>query len=173
MKSDGLPFVAELDKATMSDSTTMQNPTHLFFDEDGNTISYEEFQYLQEEAQGEAASVWYPRLRALQQQSAPYQDCQDYPFCEDDDNVSLAFRTPLIQTRFTFQDPKTLLMFFRFLESYNEQAYPEEVYMLPAIPREVVAKMIEHPDIQNPPLSWTLEATELLRHLIGHLDTSS
>ena len=120
--------------------------THLFFDEDGNVISHE--QYLEERE----------RERMV----------------EEDMDVSphFAIRTPAINHRFTLRHPRVVLNFLRFLDSYNEVAEPDEVFMIRAIPKEVQDSILNHVSLRETPPEFEIEVNELKYRLARHADLS-
>ena len=129
---------------------TIQIPqnTHLYFDEDGNEISREQFleNMVQEEAQ----------LKQGKQE----------------ETNAFAIMLPTINHRFTLRHPRVLLNFLRFLDSYNEVAAPDEVFMIQAIPKEVQDSILNHISLRRTPPEFEREVNELKARLARHADLS-
>lgn len=138
--------------ATLEEGTEIrEEPTHLYFDEDGNTISRQEFEAQQTQ---EAMSV---------------QEDEDE---DEDEETETWIRTPFIQQKFILKHPRVLLAFLRFVDFYNELADPEEVLMLPAMSQEVVQLVQNHPAVRDVPEEFQEDVRELLYRMENHSDLS-
>lgn len=120
--------------------------THLYFDDDGNEISREQF------------------LENMIQEEAPQR--------QQEDDEAFAIRTPLISHRFTMRHPRVVLDFLRFLDTYNEVAAPDEVFMIQAIPKEVQDSILNHHSLLHTPPEFEKEVNELKARLARHADLS-
>ena len=114
----------------------MPQNTHLYFDDNGNEISRQEF--LEQERQSQE---W-------------------------------AFQTSQMPDKFVIRHPRVLLIFLRFIDSLNEINTGDDTYMMDAIPYDVMARMISHRAITDPPEEFRAEATELIDRLIIHANLS-
>lgn len=127
--------------------------SHLYFDEDGNECSYEEYRRLHLEEEESAEPV----------EAAPEDE-------DDEDEVWL--KTPHINQRFLLKHPRVILAFLRFIDFYNELADPEEVFMLRAIPMSVFNRILEHPAVKFVPEEFEEDVEELIYRLGRHADLS-
>ncbi len=107
--------------------------SHIYFDEDGNEIPYEQF---------------------LQQQQQQQEQGQE------EDNEPPWIKTPLINQKFILKHPRVILAFLRFIDLYNELADPEEVYMMKAIPQAIVSKICNHSSVAAVPPEFQTEVNE-------------
>lgn len=119
--------------------------THLYFSEDGNEITREQFE-----------------MNMLMEQREQ----------QEQEAANFAIRTPLVNHRFTMRHPRVILDFLRFLDSYNEVAEAEDVFMIQAIPHSVLQMILNHPSIQNTPPEFQNEVNELRWRLERHADLS-
>ena len=129
---------------TIEEAMMVEEPvnTHLYFDEDGNEITHEEYlyQHAQEEQQEDEEPPW--------------------------------IRTPLINQRFLLKHPRVILAFLRFIDLYNELADPEEVFMIKAIPQRVVNTITSHHSVSQVPPEFEDDVRELKYRLDRHSDLS-
>jgi hypothetical protein len=149
-------IVMEDDQTTVTLPEVQHDPymwgTHLFFDDDGNECSYEEYRnhHLQEEGSAEAV------------EAAP----------EEEEDEEVYIRTPIINQKFILKHPRVILAFLRFVDFYNELADPEEVLMMPAIPMRIIRRIHEHESVKFPPQEFEEDVNELLHRLSNHSDLS-
>ncbi len=132
---------------TYEDAYRIEEPpvnTHLYFDENGNEIPYEDF-LRQGEAEGNE---------------------------ENDDEEPPWIKTPLINQRFILKHPRVILAFLRFIDLYNELADPEEVFMMKSIPQKIVNLINEHPSVAGVPAEFQQDVNELKHRLDRHADLS-
>ena len=138
-------------ESTIADEAVPLN-THLYFDEHGNEISYEEYrQRITEEVQWGGTG--------------------DFEEPEEDEEPPW-IRTPLIDQRFVLKHPRVILAFLRFVDLYNELADPEEVLMLKAIPQNIVSLICNHPSVADVPPEFQEDVEELRFRLEAHQDLS-
>lgn len=116
---------------------------HMYFNDDGDEISHEEFL----------------RNQQQQQQDQYHEPCW-------------AMKTPRINFRFTIADPLVLLQFLRFIDYYNENALPDQVYMLKPMPYAMYKNLMDSDFMKNTPTEFENEAYELRDRLGNHLDLS-
>jgi hypothetical protein len=116
---------------------------HMYFNDDGDEISHEEFL----------------RNHEQQQQEQHQEPCW-------------AIKTPRINFRFTIADPLVLLQFLRFIDYYNENALPDEVYMLKPMSYTQYKNLMDSDFMKNTPREFEEEAYELRDRLGNHLDLS-
>jgi hypothetical protein len=119
---------------------------HLYFNDDGEEISREEFRRNQEQEQ-----------QQQQQEQVEW----------------WAVKTPKINFRFTLRHPRLLLQFLRFVDEYNEYAEPDEVFMLRPMPYAQFMSVINHDFVKNPLPGSEEDAYELHDRLGNHLDLSN
>lgn len=115
----------------------------MYFNDDGDEISHEEFL----------------RNHEQQQQEQHQEPCW-------------AIKTPRINFRFTIADPLVLLQFLRFIDYYNENALPDEVYMLKPMSYTQYKNLMDSDFMKNTPREFEEEAYELRDRLGNHLDLS-
>jgi hypothetical protein len=132
---------------TYEEAARIETPlnTHLYFDEDGNEIPYEEFVRLNEETEPEEDS---------------------------DDEEPPWIRTPHINQKFILKHPRVMLAFLRFLDFYNELADPEEVFIIKAIPQSIIKRICEHHSVAQVPPEFAEDVEELKHRLGRHADLS-
>jgi hypothetical protein len=131
---------------TYEDAHRIEGPpvnSHLYFDENGNEIPYEDFL-----RQGEADA------EAVEDEEPPW------------------IKTPNINQRFVLKHPRVILAFLRFIDLYNELADPEEVFMMRAIPQSVVNTICNHPSVTEVPPEFQEDVDELKYRLDRHSDLS-
>lgn len=122
--------------------------THLYFDDDGEEICRE--QYLM-------------KMDIEQQQ----------PHLQEEEEEDFGIRTPKISHRFTMRHPRVILNFLRFIDTYNEVAEADEIFMLPAIPKKVYDSILAHVSFTHTtPPEFESEVNELKLRLERHLDLS-
>ena len=112
----------------------------MYFNDDGDEISHEEFLRNQEQ-QKQQEPCW-------------------------------AIKTPRINFRFTIADPLVLLQFLRFIDYYNENALPDEFYMLKPMSYTQYKNLMDSDFMKNTPSEFEEEAYELRDRLGNHLDLS-
>ncbi len=141
---------------TYEDANMIQEPvnTHLYFDEDGNEIPYEQYLHLNVVAPEEGHAEAYEAEE------------------EEDDHEPPWIRTPLINQKFILKHPRVILAFLRFIDLYNELADPEEVFMMRAIPQSVVNLICEHSSVADVPPEFQQDVNELKHRLSRHADLS-
>jgi hypothetical protein len=76
-------------------------------------------------------------------------------------NEAWMFCTPRLPRVAILRHPRVLLAFLRFVELQNEVALEGEAIILPAIPSEIVRKIMNHPSITNPPIEFIVDIEEL------------
>jgi hypothetical protein len=132
--------------------------THLYFDDNGDEISYEEYRNRLYEEQA--------------QESHPQQEAWGGAEEPEEDEEPPWIRTPLVNQRFLLKHPRVILAFLRFIDLYNELADPEEVFMIRAIPQSVIATIRNHSSVTDVPPEFQAEVNELLYRLENHQDLS-
>lgn len=141
-------IVQEVDDQT---TVTLDFPepenSHIFFDEDGNEISYEEYRHLYADEEPE---------------EEPYEE----------EAYDSYIRTPMIHQKFLLKHPRVILAFLRFIDLYNELAEPDEVFMIQSIPQRLVDLVHQHPAVKSPPPAFEEDVDELLWRLDRHADLS-
>lgn len=137
------------DRTTITLDFPERENRHIFFDENGDEISYEEHRRLQAEEEGEE----------------PYEE-------EEEEEIGMMLRTPMIRQRFLLKHPRVILAFLRFIDLYNELADPGEVLMLPTIPQRIVNSIQDDPAVKFPPEEFQDDVDELLWRLDRHSDLS-
>jgi hypothetical protein len=125
--------------------------THLYFDDEGEEISRE--QYLMKMDSEE------------QEQERKEQE-------EEEDDHEFGIRTPKISHKFTMRHPRVVLNFLRFIDTYNEIAEADEIFMLPAIPKKVCDSILSHTSMTNTPPEFESDVNELKLRLERHMDLS-
>ena len=76
-------------------------------------------------------------------------------------NEAWMFCTPRLPRVAILRHPRVLLAFLRFVELQNEVALEGEAIILPAIPSDIVRKILNHPSITNPPIEFVIDIEEL------------
>jgi hypothetical protein len=122
--------------------------THLYFDDDGEEISREQF--------------------LMKEDSKKRQQSKE----EDEDDHEFGIRTPKISHKFTMRHPRVLLNFLRFIDTYNEVAEADELFMLPAIPKKVYDSILTHVSLTNTAPEFEKDVKELKLRLERHMDLS-
>lgn len=150
----GRIVVDDRSTVTYEDAIRMEEPvnTHLYFDEDGNEISHDEFLLLNAAAPEESRAEAYEE--------------------DENDEEPPWIRTPHINQRFILKHPRVTLAFLRFLDLYNELADPEEVFMVKAIPQAVINRICEHSSVTNVCPEFQQDVEELKHRLNRHADLS-
>jgi type II secretory pathway pseudopilin PulG len=149
--------------------------THLYFDDDGEEICRE--QYLmkmdleQQQQQQEEEQEQQQEEEQEQQQEEEQEQQQEQPPQEEEEAFSI--RTPLISHKFTMRHPRVILDFLRFIDTYNEVAEADEIFMLPAIPKKVYDCILTHVSFTHTtPPEFESEVNELKLRLERHMDLS-
>jgi hypothetical protein len=149
---------------------TLEPPnTHLYFDEDGNECSYDEYLWRVSHEEGRGGLEWGGEGPVELSEDEEYDDVDTE---EEDYEEPPWIRTPQINTRFILKHPRILLAFLRFIDFYNELAEPDEVYIMKAIPQELVRKIRNHSSVADAPPEFQGEVDELLVRLENHMDLS-
>lgn len=84
---------------------------------------------------------------------------------DEEDENELWIETPRINRTFLLKDPRVMLAFLRFVETFNEFADLDDIIVLRAIPRQIISNIEKVPLVQNPPPEFQAEAAELLERL--------
>jgi hypothetical protein len=139
------------DQTTITMDTAGTFNTHLYFDGEGNEISYADYLRLYHDTEPEVAE---PEAE------------------EEDDNEPPWIRTPKINQRFILKHPRVILAFLRFIDLYNEIADPKEVFMIRAIPQAVINAICSHSSVKDVPPEFKPDVNELIYRLSRHADIS-
>jgi hypothetical protein len=149
-------IVMEDDQTTVTLPEVQHDPymwgTHLFFDEEGNECSYEE----------------YRRLHLVKEEESA-EPVEAEP---EEDEDELYIKTPCINQTFLLKHPRVILAFLRFIDFYNELAESDEVFMLRAIPMRIFNRILEHPAVKFVPEEFQEDVEELIQRLGRHADLS-
>jgi hypothetical protein len=124
---------------------------HMYFNDDGDEISHERWEQEQERWEQEQEQE-----QDVRQQQAP----------------RWAIKTPHINFSFTITHPFLLLQFLRFVDYYNENALPDEVYMLKPMSYTQYKNLMDNEFMKNTPTEFEEEAYELRDRIGNHLDFS-
>lgn len=157
--ADSMPtLVDEFGNVVDDDQTTLpiypEGPDlnqHIYFNEEGNEISREEF------LANEAAAA-----EAFDDEEEEDQAVNDF----------IWLKTPWIRQRFVLKDPETLLAFLRFMDLFNKTADSEDILMIQAIPQNLINQIRAHPMICFPSADFADHVDELLNRLESHGDLS-
>lgn len=140
----------DADTIVNEDALRIEEPpvnTHLYFDENGNEVPYEEF---------------------LQQNI----NDSDTEGEEEEDKEPPWIKTPVIHQQFLLKHPRVILAFLRFIDLYNELAEPEEMFLMKAIPQRIVNLITQHPSVTDVPSEFEEDVHELRYRLERHADLS-
>ncbi len=121
-------------------------PKHLFFDEDGNVVSREEFEALQ----------W---AEAETEQSADEAE-------EVEEETVWGIQIPRITQRMVARHPRVLLAFFRFIEALNECSFEDERITVKPMPTDVFTHVMDYLEKNPPPPEFEGEVRDLKHYLL-------
>lgn len=124
---------------------------HLYFDEAGNEVSFDE----------------YTKLEALQEIRAASDEAgnEGYDDEYDDDCEDWAFSLRTKINKVVFYHPRVLLAYFRFVSFHNELVDDEDKIKIPLMPKEIAAKALSHSSIQDPPEEFADEVFDLVSYI--------
>lgn len=83
-----------------------------------------------------------------------------------------AIKLPALPSGMIARHPRVLLALFEFLDVYNEVAKGSEMYMMPALPQEVVERIYEHPSFRTSRHVFPYEISTLENYIEKHKDLS-
>ena len=89
-----------------------------------------------------------------------------------DSDEEMAVKTPTIHKAFVLKHPRVVLAYLRFIDLYNEQAEGDEIFMMPAIPKAIVERILRHSSCTSPDPDFK-DVNELKERLERHMDLSS
>ncbi len=113
---------------------------HLFFDDDGNVISKEEFDWRNQNEE---------KMRIDEERAQNW-----------------AFRV----NKIVFRHPRALLAYFRMVNLVNEVAEPDERITIPPIPPGVLVTLLDHPSFTDIPVEFQDDIYELLSYIYRHVE---
>ncbi len=156
-------------------------PKHLFFDEEGNVVSREEFEAAQAAAQ--AAETAEERERAFQEEEERLAQMwreqeeqarldENGPPCEDaeeEEGYEWGVQIPRIRERMVARHPRVILAFFRFIEALNECAFEDEKVTVKPMPCDVFTHVMEFVEKNPPPPEFEGEVRDLKHYLLHNL----
>ena len=192
------PFLETMDTATTTATTTTATPPpplfscHLYFDEDGDEISFKEEEEEEETADcrtcrkemtADEVETWvladtdmgdlddwtHPECEGCRAKPEPEpeeeeEEEEEAEAEEGDDNWAFALRQN--GKKLTFYHPRVLLAYFRFVRLYNTEVVSrDEMINIPLIPTEIAQKLMSHSSIQNPPEEFTSEVNALVDYI--------
>ena len=102
----------------------------------------------------------------------PFHQLQEQEQEQEQQAPRLAIKTPHINFSFTITHPFLLLQFLRFVDYYNENALPDEVYMLKPMSYTQYKNLMDNEFMKNTPTEFEEEAYELRDRIGNHLDFS-